>query len=163
MLSNIPNAMQKMARSVVINHPQALEGNFYRKIYNRSAPKGSENLPTIGGLGLLHGMDEVDFSLECLGAAAICPVDVFTPSGITHNLDFAVTENAELRFLIEPLTLNAFNPLENDIFLIEFNNGQTEFSFCYEILSLETVVNIPPYAVRYVCNRAPHFDFEQSL
>ena len=68
-------------------------------------------------------------------------------------------------FLIEP-ELEAFEggfePKKNDVFYVVFGDIQDEDAprIAYEIIGVETTVNVPPYVPRYVCNRrddlAPH-------
>ena len=54
MLTNVPSAVNRMARNVVINHPNTWECQVFRKRVTRTdgAPVGG--LPTMGGLGVLE-------------------------------------------------------------------------------------------------------------
>ena len=67
MLTNVPSAVNRMARNVVINHPNTWECQVFRKRVTRTdgAPVGG--LPTMGGLGVLDSEDEESIDYDHLG------------------------------------------------------------------------------------------------
>ena len=157
MLNNVTIAVNKHLRNVVLNHPNTMNCMLLRKVVTRIAPIAM-GLPTIGGLGVISADDEDEIDYVVLGNGYAMPVDSFQPSNMMDRKDANNGFTEAARFLIEPendLTHpNGFDIHKNDLMYVQLYNVRMG----YEIIAMETVNNIPPYTVRYICNRRNELD-----
>ncbi|QFY42988.1 hypothetical protein F6R98_10480 [Candidatus Methylospira mobilis] len=150
MLSNVPTAINKMTRKVIKHHPNAYNCQIFRKAVNRPDPQMG-GIPTLGGIGVLDTEDEEDISWEWIANGYSMTVESFQPSPMMSRQDANNGDTEEYRFLIVPEDDAADLQLKKHdvvyLLLGEF------IRLAYEIVGIETVINIPPYAMRYVMNR----------
>jgi len=149
MLNNVPNAVNRLARNVVINHPNSYNSVMMRKVINRVAAESIGGAPTLGGLAVISSDDEDDISWEILGNSFTLPVGEFEDSKMMDRQDANNGAIDEYRFLIEPEVVNGFVIKKDDVMYLTIGAVR----LAYEIIGIETTSNIPPYTKRYVCNR----------
>lgn len=153
MLSNIPAALNRLARNVVINHPNTFNCQLFRKVVTRTAPELVGGLPTLGGLGVLESDDEESFEYEWVGNGYAMPVESFQPSPMMDRGDANNGYADEFRLLIEPEDEGGFVPRKHDVLYLLLGLDQGAAKLAFEIVGREAVVNIPPYSIRYLCSR----------
>lgn len=156
MLHSVPAAINRMARNVVINHPNAFNCQVFRKTITRpNAEDGG--LPVMGGLGMLDGGDEEQFTYAWLGNGFAVQVDSFQPSLMMDRGDANNGTTNESRFLIEGEepdgTPGSFEPKNSDVLYLLLGSGDSPAKLAFEIVGVEAALNIPPYTTRYVANR----------
>jgi hypothetical protein len=153
MLNNVPKGINRMARNMVINHPNAFNCQVFRKEVTRHGEAGSGGLPTLGGLGVLDSEDEEKIAWKWIGNGFSLQTD-FQPAQMMDRQDANNGDSDEFRFLIEPEeavdTAGHFSPRRHDVLYLLYGD---KVKLAYEIVGVETVLNIPPYTMRYVCNR----------
>lgn len=164
MLNNIPKGLNAITRNVVIRHPNTFNCEFYRREVNRLEPVVGER-STMGGMMVMSVDDEVEINWALIGTGYALVADQFQPAVMMDRMDANNGSVEEFRFLIES-ELEAFEggfePKKNDVFYVVLGDIQDEDAprIAYEIIGVETTVNVPPYVPRYVCNRrddlAPH-------
>jgi len=168
MLNNIPKGLNALTRNVVMRHPNTFNCEFYRRDVNRIEPVVGER-PTMGGMMVLGVDDETEITWSMLGTAYALSADVFQPSVMMDRGDANNGAMDEYRFLIEPeheVQQGGFEPKKGDVFYVVLGDIQDDEAprLAYEIIGVETTVNVPPYVPRYVCNRrddlAPHMQLE---
>lgn len=157
MLSNIPNGINAITRNVVIRHPNTFNCEFYRRQVLRNDPVVGER-PAIGGMMVLSVDDEVEIEWAAIGIGYALAADLFQPSMMMDRGDANNGSIDEYRFLIESdkeAFEGGFEPKKDDVFYIVLGNIQDEKAprLAYEIVAIESTVNIPPYVPRYICNR----------
>lgn len=164
MLTNVPSGVNRMARNVIMNHPNTFSCQAFRKKVTRAGDL-SGGMPKLGGLGVMSSEDEEQIEWEHLGNAYAMQAEMFSPSYLSDRMDANNnSDGQEFRFVIEP-EANAgeagwFQPKKNDIILIMLGD---DVRIAYEIAQVETAVNIPPYVSRYVVNRRGDLDIFSSL
>src|SRR5690242_10757353 len=102
MLNNVPEAINRMTRNVVMNHPNTYSVQVFRKTITRTAPDTVAGAPTMGGLGVLDSMDEEQFEYAFLGNGFAMPAEGFAPAPMVKRGDANIYAGDEFRFLIEP-------------------------------------------------------------
>lgn len=160
MLHNVPEAINRMARNVVVNHPNAVNIQIFRKTITRSGT-GEETVdgnPTLGGLGVLNTADEEQFEYAFVGNGYALPADAFSPSPMMDRRDANTGGSVdEFRFLIEPEEPSGapgwFDVRTSDVIYILLGDGPNPARLAFEVVGYETTSNIPPYTTRYVTNR----------
>lgn len=157
MLNNVPKGISAITRQVVMRHPNTFNCEFYRRDVNRLEPVVGER-QTMGGMMVMSVDDEVEISWSILGLGYALVADAFQPSIMMDRGDANNGALDEYRFLIEP-ELEAFEggfePKKNDVFYVILGDVQDEDAprVAYEIINIETTVNVPPFVPRYICNR----------
>ena len=156
MLTNVPSAVNRMARNVVINHPNTIECQVFRKVVTRPGTSVG-GLPTMGGLGVIDSDDEEQIEFSHIGNGYALQAESFMPSPMMDRRDANNGAVNEFRFMIEPEhplgVTGTFEPKSHDVIYLVMSE---EIRIAFEVVSLETVLNIPPYAVRYILNRRGH-------
>ena len=159
MLTNVPSGVNRMARNIVINHPNSFECQMYRKSVDRDNESEAMGMPTIGGLGVISAEDEEDISYDHLGSGYALQAEPFSPSSMFERQDANNGFSNELRFLIEPEQPTGvegnFTPRKGDVMYIVISE---DVRLAYEVVDIETVMNIAPFAMRYVVNRRGDLD-----
>lgn len=162
MLNNVPQAINQLARNVVINHPNTFNCQVFRKTVKRAAPQTVGGLPTLGGLGVLDSMDEEDYEYTPLGHGHALPAEGFAPSPMMKRGDANIGPGDEFRFLIEPEEQSGhhefFIPRNHDVVYLLLGTDPQPPKVAFEIVGEETTSNIPPYTTRYICNRRDDLD-----
>jgi len=159
MLTNVPNAINRMTRNIVMHHPNTWECQVFRKAVDRVGESTSGGLPTLGGLGVMNADDEEDVTFSHIGNGYALPVDQFSPSSMMDMRDANNGFANEFRFLIEPEAATSmpgnFITKKRDILYLVISE---DVRLAYEIVDIETVNNIPPFSMRYVTNRRGDLD-----
>ena len=145
MLTSVPQNVAKMARTVVINHPNAFNCQVIRKVVNQAPGQMIE----------LDSEDEENISWDFIGNGyAVQVVDTFQPANMNGWQDANNTTD-EQRFLIEPESAPGdptwFEVHKHDVVYILLASGLVKLAF--EVVQVETPLNIPPFCMRYVMNR----------
>jgi hypothetical protein len=103
MLNTVPEQLTKMARSVVINHPNAWNCEAYRKKMLRIDPVTQiGGIPTLGGLSVLDSEDESAIEWEWIGNGFALQAEPYQPSPMMGTGNAVNNTAIELRFLIVP-------------------------------------------------------------
>lgn len=159
MLNSVPNSVNKLLRSVVVNHPNSWGGYILEKQLAATAPQ------TLGGIGLISNEDEDDYTYQLKGECYALPVYDGVGQSYTmgENTNMTGFDAQEFRFIIEPEPdLNAVERFEikktDLLFLVIGTDIQNSPHVAYEIVEVESVNNIPPFTVRYVTNRRSDLD-----
>lgn len=159
MLTNVPAAVNRMARNVIINHPNTWECQMFRKVVTRTAGGSVGGLPTLGGLGVLDSEDEEQIEFVHLGNGYALEAEAFSPALMVDQKDADNGSASEFRFLIEPEhpvgTPGNFDVRNRDTMMLVFSD---HVKIAFEIVGTETVLNIPPYVARYIANRRGDLD-----
>ncbi len=154
MLNNVPTAINKLARNVVINHPNSYNCVAVRKRVTRAGPIVS-GIPTLGGLGVISNDDEESIEWDLLGNAYALPASPFEASQMMDRQDANNGSQDESIFLIEPENLGLFVPKKHDVIYLVLGDVR----LAYQIISVQTTSNIPPYTQRYITNRRDDLHF----
>lgn len=156
MLINVPAGINAMARNVIMNHPNAFNCHVYRRQMMRQDPEVG-GAPALGGMMVLSADDEQDIEWSMVGMGFALPAEQFQPASMMDRRDANTGSGDEFRFLIEPEEMignpGGFEIKKNDVFYIILGEGDAAPRLAYEIVDVETVVNVPPYVPRYVTNR----------
>ncbi|MBY0475413.1 MAG: hypothetical protein K2Q13_10200 [Nitrosomonas sp.] len=159
MLNNVPGAVTRMTRNIVINHPNTWECQIFRKTVNRVGDGVSGGLPTLGGIGVMSADDEEDVTFESIGVGYALQAETFMASSMMDRQDANNGFAGEFRFLIEPEEPSGmpgyFTIKKRDIAYLVISD---DVKLAFEIVDIETVINIPPFAMRYVANRRGDLD-----
>lgn len=159
MLNNVPIAVSKMARNVIINHPNTWECQLYRKSVNRVGGALVGGLPTLGGMAVLNSEDEYDITFTHLGNGFALEAEMFQPSAMMDRQDANNGANTEFKFLIEPEMMSGmpghFDVRNSDVMVLILADS---VRLAFEIVGVETTLNIPPYVTRYIANRRGDLD-----
>lgn len=165
MLTSVPNAVNRLTRNVVINHPNSLECQVFRKVITRESSTGERmgGLLTVGGLGVLDSEDEESIEFNHLGNGYALRADAFSASLMMDRRDANNGFGDELRFLIEPEAPSGmegyFDIRKGDVFYVVLTDT---VKLAYEIVGTETVSDIPPFVTRYIANRRADIDLNDG-
>lgn len=183
MLNQVPQTINRLASQIVHNHPNSIGIQAFRKNVTRNmrlygmlengqlddaahwtdgsawidTETGKAPNQTLGGLGVMSSEDEDEISFDFLGLGSALPVATdFAPSPMNDNRDAPYSDGAEFRFLIEADAPTGapggFDVRKNDLILLWLmDDGSLKIPF--EIVGTETVNNLPPFSVRFICNR----------
>jgi uncharacterized membrane protein YuzA (DUF378 family) len=156
MLTNVPSAVNRMARNVVINHPNAFNCQVFRKTVTRAGDVVS-GLPELGGLGVLSSEDEEQYTYAWVGNGYSLQVEAFQPALMMDRRDANNGLESEFKFLIEAEDAagmpGAFEPKKFDVMYLLLGDGPNPAKVAFEIVGIEAMLNIPPYTSRYIANR----------
>ncbi len=162
MLNNVPTGINRMARNVVMNHPNAMNCEVYRKTVTRTAPDTVAGAPTMGGLGVLDSMDEEQYEYTFLGYGHALPADGFAPAPMVKRGVANIGSGEEFRCLIEPEEPSGdpdwFDVRSHDVMYLLLGTGDTPPKMAFEVVGIETTSNIPPFTTRYITNRRNDLD-----
>lgn len=158
MLTQVPKTISRLARNVVINHPNTFNCQVYRRTVTREED-GNEvgGLPTLGGLGEINGNDEESYEYTWVGNGYMLPADQFQAASMMDRRDANDGSINEFRFLIEPEEEEGhpeyFLPKKDDVVYMLLGTDLTAAKLAFEVVDIETTTNIPPFTQRYICNR----------
>jgi len=156
MLNAVPEELTKMARSVVINHPNAWNCEVYRKkLLRTDAVTQIGGIPTLGGLSVLDSEDESAIKWEWIGNGFALQAEPYQPSLMMSSGNAVNNATLELRFLIVPESSGDFIPKKHDVIYLLLGD---EIKLAWEIIAIEAMVNIAPYTTRYVMNKRNDLD-----
>lgn len=152
MLHQVPTAINRLASRIVHRHPNSIGVQMFRKRVTRTPND------TLGGLGVLSGEDEESIVFDFIGAGSALPTaeDAAASAMMNDNQDAPYGAGSEFRFLIEPEAQAGesgwFDVAKNDVMVLWLlDDGSLKIPF--EVVDVETVNNLPPFSVRYICNR----------
>lgn len=157
MLNAVPQSINRLARNVVLNHPNTFNCKVFREVVERTAPDAIGGLPTLGGLGVLDPEDEEKIKHDFIGNGFALPAEGFAPSPMMSEGDANFGPTTEFRFLVEPEEPSGmpgwFDVKKHDVIYLVLADGPNPPMIAFEIVGTETTTNIPPYTTRYICNR----------
>lgn len=167
MLNRVPKGFNALTRNVVIYHPNTFNCEVYRKVLFRKDEGEWGGQPTVGGMGLLDDDDEENFKYDYIGSGYALPAETFQPSAMVDKNDATIGYAAEFRFLIEPEAEDStdehwFQISTHDIVYLLLYDGEHEnpAKLAFEVVGRESTQNIPPFTVRYICNRRDDLDLD---
>ncbi|MDQ7977148.1 hypothetical protein QYH69_07795 [Paraburkholderia sp. SARCC-3016] len=150
MLSTVPQQMNLMARNVTLRHPNSMDCEVYRKVVTRTSDTETEGYPTLGGMTVLDSEDEAAIDWEEIGPAKLLNCEPFVSAQMVNRDDGIDQANAEMYVMVEFLTPaadpNAKVVDKHDVLVIEIS---TDVKIAYEVMEVDAVVNVPPFARRY--------------
>lgn len=159
MLHNVPNSVNRLVRNVVMNHPNTFNCQIFRKHNLRTGDDEIEAVgkSTFGGMGVLSSEDEENYEYEYMGNGFALPADQFASAPMVDHHDANIGAENEFRFLIvleaQETSDDYFDIKNHDIMYLLFGEEPHTARLAYEIVGAETTSNIPPYTMRYICNR----------
>lgn len=145
MLNAVPENINAMTRAVIQNHPNAYNCQCYRKILNRDNPK------MLGGMMVLDSEDEEDFEFEFIGNGYALQAEPFQPSQMMDNQDANNSYAVQIPFLVVQEQAYDFTLKKHDMVLLLLDMGNIKLA--WEVIGIETVINIPPFTKRYLMNQ----------
>ncbi|MGI9213559.1 MAG: hypothetical protein ACR2HF_13890 [Methylococcaceae bacterium] len=150
MIEAVPTQLNEMARAVLSNHPNAYSCQCLRKVLKRPGDQVG-GMPTLGGMAVLDSEDEDDYDFDFLGNGYALQAEPFQPSPMTARGDANNSYTDSLPFLIAPEEGSDFTLKKHDLIFLMLLDGQVRLA--WEIISIETILNIPPFSLRYIANR----------
>lgn len=166
MLHQVPIQIGRMARNVVLNHPNSMEIEMWRKVILRKDTGEVAGKPTMGGIGVLDSDDEDDIDWVYLGSGRAVRAEVFQPSSMMDANDANIGFSEEASFLIEPDANSGeeefFDVRTHDVMKIvirippDYENYAT---VAYQVTGRETTSDIPPFNIRYRCSLRDDLSF----
>lgn len=139
-----------MARNVVMHHPNAFNCQVYRLTYT-AAPVDPD------AVGSMDQEDRDTVTAEWIGNGYALPAEAHQPGPMMDHGDAQNGAGTEFRFLIEPEepagNPHHFELRKRDILYLLLGSGDAPARLAFEVVGTEALVNIPPYTVRYICNR----------
>lgn len=166
MLNQVPIQVGRMARNVVLNHPNSMEIQMWRKVILRKDTGEVAGKPTLGGLGVLDSDDEDDIDWVYLGTGRALRAEMFQPSGMVDRNDANIGFSDEALFLIEPAANSGeegfFDVRTHDVMKIIIRmppNYENYATIAYEVTGRETTSDIPPFNIRYKCSLRDDLSF----
>jgi hypothetical protein len=142
--------MNLMARNVTLRHPNNMDCEVYRKVVTRASDTETEGYPTLGGMTVLDSEDEAAVDYEDLGAAKLLNCEPFVSAQMVNRDDGVDQSAAEMyvmvEFLTPPTDPDAKVVNKHDVLAIEIS---ADVKIAYEVMEVDAVVNVPPFARRY--------------
>lgn len=169
MIERVSEQINVMTRNVVIKHPNSMNCLVYKAKIKRNEPEEYAGIPTMGGMGVMDEDDEVEYDYEYCGDGYALPLDIFEPAPMMDRNDSNAGPSNEFRFLIMPRA----NSGEKDFFEVSTHDVvmlllgvPEELDTCpqlaFEVVGRETTTNVPPFNIRYVCNRRDDLHIKQG-
>jgi hypothetical protein len=162
MLNAVAVAMRTANRATVLRHPNSIDAQVWRRQVVRTA--GAEagsigGLPTLGGAMVMDSEDEDDVEFEKIGDAKVLFTENYQGTTLADNR--ASAEATEVRLaLIEPVEKDAFEPKDGD--LVYLLPG-ADVVIPMEVTKVLSMVEIPPYVVKYELSAQGDLLFEPGL
>lgn len=162
MLNNVVNAVNALARRRVLRDPNRYRVSAFRKrVIRHDSPLDGlmGGAPTLGGMGVLDSEDEYDVTWDDLGDGWAIFTEAYQAmdSTITDDRSSALPSAQVRRALIEPdeeTGQPGWYPIEKHdvVFFWVDREDRRAPKAAYEVIAVEPVLSIPPYAYRYVLN-----------
>jgi hypothetical protein len=162
MLTQVPEAMRKRNRLLVLNHPNAMDCELWRKVQKRTFGTGTSEiggLPTLGGLAVLDNEDETEPEYVCMGEGKVLFLGIYERTTM-HNSGDAAEQQDVSEALIEPKMIGAWAPKDSDLIQAYPGCGVV---LPYEVTRELNTANIPPYAVKYELRSQGDLLFDSAL
>lgn len=155
MLVNVPTGYNALARNVILNHPNTYNCEVYRRSYLRPDA-------LVGGMMTLSSEDESEIEWDLVGMGFALPAEQFAPSVMMDRGDAHNSMGDEFRYLLEPETPigdpGGFEIKKADVIYVRLGTGEAPPKVAFEIIAIETIVNLPPYVPRYILVRRDDLD-----
>lgn len=159
MLNTVPAAVSAAARQVVLRHPNSMPCSVWRKVVTRveadpetGDPSEMGGSPTLGGMGVLRSEDEAEFNYVERGPGHCLFCGVHQPSDMNERDDAvlqAAMQEAQVESTAGPGQDGHFIADSGDLVIITPGLGT---ALAYEVASVLSTVNIPPYVRKLVLN-----------
>lgn len=159
MLHEVSRTTNTLSERIIHNHPNSMGCQLFRKRVTRANPD------ELGGLGTLSDEDEEQIEYDFLGPGSALPSaeDAGQPLVLSDNQDVGFGEE-QYRFLIAPEAPSGdpewFSVEKADVMLLWLDTDEDDdqgepifIKIPFEVVAVETINNLPPFSVRYVCNR----------
>lgn len=155
MLTNVPLGVAHNTRQVVLNHPNSMECDVYRKRVLRTEPAagGGANemggAPTLGGMGVLKNEDEAEFDYVLVGEGKVLFAGIQQPASINDrdNAPEAAAQEAQIASLGKPGTPEFFEADNQDLIAVKVGLGVV---LAFTVEDVMGSVHIPPYTRKYL-------------
>ena len=152
MLSNVTNAVNRMRRNVVMNHPNAYNCELYSRALQRTAPEEIGGIPTLGGASVMSSEDEENISYSWLSDGYAMKAELFASAPMMDRGDAHNRIGNEFRFLVE-LNDGSAQIKKRDVMYLLVGGTVTPARLAFEIVGIETPLDIPPFTTVYIANR----------
>lgn len=152
MLHSVPTQVNALMSTVMMNHPNSMDVVVYRKHITRADQQWSGQ-PTIGGMTSLSSTDEEQFEYARLGRGYAMPAESFQGARMVKSGDANIGGVEEFRFCLQCAPGEDWVPKDHDVFFVLLEGTEDGPSFAFEIVGIESTSNIPPFNLRYICNR----------
>ncbi len=149
MLNNVPTAINRLARNVVVNHPNSFNCVAVRKRITRVGDSIVGGSPTLGGMGVINNDDEESIEWDLLGNGYALKSEPFGAAPMMDRQDANNGSTDEVRFLIEPEDPGLFEIKKHDVIYLVLGAVRV----AYEVIGVESTSDIPPYTQRFVCSK----------
>ncbi len=148
MLNKIPEQLNKMARAVIEHHPNTYNCQIFRKVVTRTEPQ------TMGGIAVLDSEDEESITFEFICNGFALQTDTFQASAMFDNQGANNGFSVESKFVIAPENIDLVIKKHDIVYLLLGDIAK----LAWEVTVTETVLNIPPFSVRYIMNQRDDLD-----
>ncbi|MAK43180.1 MAG: hypothetical protein CMN80_03370 [Spongiibacter sp.] len=135
MLTHLSDRIARMRRTHIINHPNTLEFQLFRKTVTRDEPG------TLGGAMMLGDDDEHSFDYSFVGGGYALPAEQFQPSDVYSAGDAPFQAGPEFRFVLEPEEMDAFTPDRHDLMYLVISD---DVKLAFELLKPESQMFMAP-------------------
>lgn len=155
MLTNVPLGVAHNTRQVVLNHPNSMECDVYRKRVLRTeaasggGPGEMGGAPTLGGMGVLKNEDEAEFDYVLVGEAKVLFAGIQQQASINDrdNAPEAAMQEAQIASLAKPGTPEFFEADNQDLIALKVGLGVV---LAFTVEDVMGNVLIPPYTRKYL-------------
>lgn len=188
MLTAVPNKINEAVRLVTLRHPNSMPCIVFRKNTLRvDAPPGSMGgHPTLGGMGVLTSEDEDNYEWTLLGSGKILFTGGFGGTTVVDRNDAVKIQNtatATIELFDVPAepglgvidghtvprqvcnkhdVVYAFPGLVVERTDVVYVIPAAEANLPYEVVSVESALNVPPYTRTYQLNARDDLDYLQD-
>ena len=160
-MNKVVESINRMNSRMMRKRTPVFFAQMFRKRIVRTAPTTIGGIPTLGGLAVLDSVDEDNIEFEFLGNARAIRTADFAPSLMNDLQDTHNGNGNEYRFIIEPESPSGvpgwFDVKNHDVMYVWMDAVGT-VKAAFEVVGVETVNNLAPYSVRYVCNKRADLD-----
>lgn len=154
MLNSVPTQINKMARSVTLRHPNAIDVTVFRKSLERTATTSTGGIPDIGGLAVLDSEDESEVDWGEVGDGRMLRCQPFERSNTVNRGDSLDQSSPDyfvtIESLIAPGETGYFVPKKHDVVYVFM--GQ-DVKIAYEIVDVKGDVDVSPYTRAYLLQK----------
>jgi hypothetical protein len=152
MLTGVVEQVNRSVRTVVLHHPNTLNCQLFRRVGTITpAP------PAPDVVGSLDEEDSPEVDYAWIGNGYALQAEQFAPSLMMARQDANNSAGTEFRMLIEPEQETGqpqwFDVRVHDVVYLLLGSDPAGARLAFEVVGHEAVVNVPPYATRYIVNR----------
>lgn len=162
MLNQVVKAINQATRRVTLTHPNGIECAVCRKVHARTDEAPFGELPTIGGMGVIGGDDELEYTWEPLGEAKILFAPGQQPRGNVARTGVMLgyqpePVEARIECTADPDSPEWFEPDRGMLVKVFIGGGLFQN---FRIVEVTSNVSIPPYTRTYVLD--PNADVDEG-